>query len=348
MSANGKIRVKLIGNYRSHVWMRQFPGRRPVWDDCQFLLDPAEKHYDWLIVYNDLPRELREENLSCRRENTLLVTTEPHTIKSYGRSFTKQFGHVLTSQPEWALQHPGRIYSQPALQWFYGLGFYGQRDDVPLSFDQMIENPPLVKTKDIATVCSMKQQRHTLHNRRYAFTQKLKEIIPDLDIFGHGVKPMDDKAEALDDYRYHVAIENFRGLHHWTEKLSDPFLGLALPFYYGCTNVFEYFPEESLITIDIDDPETAGETILRAIRDNEYEKRLPYIQQARELVMQEYNLFAVLSKFIGEHHDPAKDKLNDHVLLSRRRLRARHPMIAVEDLLEKVRVIFVSTLGGER
>jgi hypothetical protein len=328
---NNRIRVKIIGNYRTHVWVRQFPGGRPGWGNCEFLLDPAAGEYDWLVVYNDFPSDHQEEKLPGRRERSLLVTTEPSTIKAYGRAYTEQFGYVLTSQEAWALPHRGRIFSQPALQWFYGLGGKNYR-----TYDEMAAAPP-AKTRVFSTVCSTKRQRHTLHNRRYDFTQEVKGLIPDMEIFGHGVREMDDKAEALADYKYHLAIENFIGPHHWTEKLSDVFLAAALPFYAGCPNAADYFPAESFIPLDIYDAKGASEIIKRAIRDNEYEKRLPAILESRRLVLETYNLFAVLAREIEARHDTATSS-SGGVILSRRLLRKRSAAIAVQDVYEKCRL----------
>lgn len=327
------IRVKFVGRDRVETWLRQFPGNRPQWGRCEFLFDSAAQQYDWLVVYNDLPDSSPEELLPCPRQHSLLVTSEPSSIKSYGSAFTRQFGYVLTSQPDWALPHPGRIYSQPALQWFYG-----RNEQNCIGFDEMVSSPPLDKTRTIATVCSSKRQRHTLHNRRYEFVQQLRTLIPELDVFGHGVKPMKDKAEALDAYRYHIAIENFRGQHHWTEKLSDPFLGVTLPFYYGCPNAADYFPPESFIPIDITDPAGAADIIRRAIHDNEYERRLPFILEARRLVLETYNIFAVLSREIEIRFDIAHSLSPGAAVLSRKLLRRRNPIVAVQSLYEKYRL----------
>ncbi|WP_429884951.1 glycosyltransferase family 10 domain-containing protein [Geoalkalibacter halelectricus] len=333
------MRIKFIGNYGEQRWARQLPENKPVWADCEFLLDPGETQYDWLVVYNDFPAGIRQVNLPCPQEQTLLVTTEPSTIKAYGNAFTRQFGHVLTSQPEWALPHPNRIYSQPALQWFYGVG-----PEKLVTYDEMVAHPPLEKTRLIATVCSTKQQTHTLHQKRYHFTQELKKRIPELDIFGHGVRPMADKAESLDPYRYHVAIENFIGMHHWTEKLSDPFLGVTLPFYCGCPNAADYFPEESFIPIDINDVDGASEIIRKAMRDGEYEKRLPHILEARRRVLEEYNIFAVLSKLIEERSKDVQPSSSGGVILSRRELRKRHPLVSVQHFYEKCRLRILHAL----
>jgi hypothetical protein len=115
-----------------------------------------------------------------------------------------------------------------------------------IPYDDLQSTPPPPKNKTISTVCSIGQGRLTLHYKRYHFTQKLKNHIPELDVFGHGVNPMNDKAEVLDPYRYHIAIENHIFPHHLTEKLPDAFLGYTLPFYHGCQNASDYFPPEFL------------------------------------------------------------------------------------------------------
>ena len=333
------IRVKFVWTHDPRQWTRQFPHDTPVWGSCEYTFDPEDRRYDWLVVYNDLPPAHPEEILSCPRRQTVLVTTEPSSIKSYGRAFTAQFGVVLTSQAEWALPHERRIFSQPGLQWFYGLGRERFR-----SYDQMAAAPPLDKHKDLSTVCSDKRQRHTLHDKRYRFTQELKARLPALDIYGHGVRAMEDKAEALDDYRYHVAIENYRGIHHWTEKLADVFLGAALPFYCGCPNAGDYFPEESFIPIDIDDVGGAHQVIERAIRDREYEKRLPFILEARRRVLEQYNLFAVLTREVETRTKDSGHLPTGGLLMSRRLLRKRHPGIAMQDFYYKCRSRIVHAL----
>ncbi len=332
------IRVKVMGLLPARYWMHQFPGNVPQWDGCTFSFDPECREYDWLVVNNELPA--REggrkgsgfEPLACHPRHTMLTTTEPSSIKIYGSAYTGQFGCVLTSQEEWALPHPDRIFSQPALHWFYGVGA-----DYETPFDQMLGSPPVNKVRPISMVYSAKKQWHTLHRKRFKFMQAMIAGLPDLDLYGRGATPLDDKAEALDAYRYHIAIENFIGEHHWTEKLADPFLGLTLPFYAGCPNAADYFPQESFIAIDINDPMAAIRTITEAIRNNEYEKRLPFIYQARRRVMYEYNFFAVVAREVRKRHNPELRSPTSHTLYSRHALRNRSAMSALRDLYEKTR-----------
>ena len=341
------IKVKLMirsGTPDDHSSaLRGFPGHRPVWGGCEFIFDHEARDYDWLVAYDDLPpyrgerRSFRDELLACPPENTLLITVEPSSIKAYGNRFLRQFGHVLTSQEPWAINQPGTIRSQPALLWFYGA--HAKPDDPRGDYDYQVAHPPLHKTADISTVCSSKQMRHTLHYHRYQFVQKLAAVMPGLEVFGHGVRPLADKADALDQFRYHVAIENHVAPHHWTEKLADSFIGATLPFYYGCPNVTDYFPEDSVVPIDIFKFDEARETIEKAIRDRWYEKRLPAILEARRRVLENYGLFATIDKIVREHHRPhsSRELTTPVHLQSRHKIRQASSVNKLLDLCEKIR-----------
>ena len=80
------------------------------------------------------------------------------------------------------------------------------------------------------------------------------------------------------------------------KKLADAFLGQTLPFYYGATNLNDHFRAELYCVIDINRPQAAIDTIKNALVNQEYEKRLPFIQEARRRILEEYNLFATVSK----------------------------------------------------
>ena len=336
---SSRLRVKVISSLPDAIWLHQFPHNEPVWDTCEFIFEREAREYDWLLVYDDLPARIGEskkisfEPLACPRAHSLLVTTEPSSVKIYGDDYTRQFGAVLTSQPAWALPHTNRIFSQPALHWFYGVG---SRETVP--FDTMLAHPPTEKSRKVSMVYSPKAMRHTLHHHRSRFMRWLVKHMPELDTFGRETaRKLDDKADCLREYRYHIAIENFIGDHHWTEKLADPFLGLALPFYYGCPNAADYFPEESFISIDIHDPAGALDIIRAAIANKEYEKRLPALIEARRRVMFEHNLFAVAAREIARLHQANAPVESGAAILSRRAMRQSSPAVALRDFVGKLR-----------
>ncbi|MBB4124395.1 glycosyltransferase family 10 domain-containing protein [Martelella radicis] len=300
-------RVKIVsrstsGKTQDNV-ARQLPEGFAEKNDIEFVFDADSTEYDWLAVYDDLPRSRQPtvEPLACPPANTILITSEPSGVKIYGRAFTRQFGHVLTSQEPFALRHPGRIWSQVGALWYYGSNWnenrYVTADEISHHFPE--------KTDTIGSVCSTKQQRHTLNGLRFAFTEYAMRQMPELKVFGHGRKLIDDKALSIDPFKYHLAVENHVAPNHITEKLSDAFLGLSLPFYFGAPNVLDYFPEQSVIPIDIRNPSEAVATMKAAIADNEYEKRLPAIIEARRLVIEEYNLFTMIAGIVNRHERPA-------------------------------------------
>lgn len=337
-----QIRVKFLTKAQAvdqspFQWLRRFPGRNPVWGRCRFLFDAAARDYDWLVVYDDLPRRPGSkqpdwiEELACTRERTLLVTTEPSSIKLYGRAYLAQFGHVLTSQEPWAVPHPGAIRRQTGLVWFYGTELpHGTYDNL-LRRTEPPEKPGL-----IATVCSNKRMGHTLHSARYDFTQELKRRLPELEVFGHGVRPIKDKSEAVDPFRHHIAVENHVAPHHWTEKLADAFLGWSLPFYYGAPDAADYFPIESFIPIDIFDLAGTERIIREAIARDEYSRRLPAIREARRLVLERYGTFPQLAALIEERTPPASapapTSRNNGYIRARRLARMRAPLLLPLDI----------------
>lgn len=343
MSSSQKtIRIKLMAKFRPGMdgagWMGRFPGCKPVWENCHFIFDRHERNYDWLVVWDDLPsvdgerHTLWEEQLACPRKNTILVTTEPSSIKIYGSRFLNQFGHVWTSQEPWAVSHhPGMIREQTSYVWFYAHSERG-------NYDAVRDHLPLDKSDDISAICSTKQQRHTLHRDRYNFVMSLKESIPEMELFGRGIRFVKEKADAIDPYKYHVAIENFYGPHHWTEKLADPFLGAAMPVYHGCPNAEDYFPPESFLRIDLTDPEQSAEKIRSAMRDGLYEKNLPAILESRRRVIEQYAPVVRISKLVNQLHDAAAlPPGEDDTIASRHKVRKKSLINKLSYASEKIR-----------
>jgi hypothetical protein len=351
-SADAPIRVKFLTKAQlvdqpPSQWLRRFPESVPRWGRCHFIFDAYCRQYDWLVVYDDLPRRAGSkrpdwiEELACPRDRTLLITTEPSSIKLYGRAYLRQFGHVLTSQESWAVTHPGAIRRQPGLIWFYGA------QKIEGTYDDLVrQNQAPEKPKLIGTVCSSKRMGHTLHAARYDFTQELKRRLPDLEIYGHGVRPIKDKSAAVEPFRYHVAIENHVAPHHWTEKLADAFLGWSLPFYFGAPNASDYFPTESFIPIDIFDVAGAERIIRDAFTRDEYTRRLPAIREARRRVLECHGTFPQLAKLIEERSHTSIAATAARVIIRARRLaRIRRPLLSLRDLFDRIRLTRPHVLG---
>jgi len=342
------IKVKILTKCKPDQdgvgWMGYFPeGEKLRWAGCEFTFDRYCRDYDWLVVYDDLPSvsgeraTLWEEPLACAVNNTLLIVSEPSSVKTYGRAFTRQFHWVLSTQESWALAHPRVIRRQPGLTWFYTTDY--SRGLI----DRLRGTAPINKTSFFSTVCSAKRHGHTLHRKRYDFVQGLKRVLPDLEVFGRGVRPIMDKREALDPFRYHLAIENHVSPHHWTEKLADAFLGACLPIYYGCAEIAQYFPEESFIALPaLSDPLALADIALAAERDRLWEKRLPFILEARRRVLDQYGPIAQMAELIMARHQlqshPATVVNSSAHIASRHSLRRRSCWSGMAFGLEKTLV----------
>jgi len=338
------IRVKQItrSSRTDCRWSRQCPNGAPRWGRCEFLSDPLERDYDWLVVTNDVTHELpgNTEILACPKEHTILITTEPSNITRYGADFADQFEYLITNQDEVSLPHRNAWRTQPGSRWFY-----------EKTYDQVISEAPWQKTKLVSAIATDKKQRHTLHRARYDFTTKLMEKIPEVDLlysferkraafqqlFDGKAIFVDRKVDMIDPYKYHLAVGNQAGPNILTERVTDSFLGYAVPITYGCTNLSEYFPVESYIEIDLLNPDDAIEKIRNIIYDpDDYSRRIESIKEARRRVIEEYNLPMMLSKVI-ESAPPVKHAAVGEKLYGRRVMRWRHPQEFVRFALWRTR-----------
>ena len=309
-------KIKVLCGFKRRAggaWFEYAPG----W---VFTQDRACHDYDWLVVFDEMPVD-REEPAGPRAQ-TILATWEPVSIKSYSSAYTRQFGHLLTNRPPEAEGHPRYFLGRGYYLWFNGRIDYDDAASAVM--------PP--KTKLVSAVCSAKKMRHTSHYARYRLVERLAREVPGFDWYGFGVKPLEKKYEALDAYKYHVAVENHIGAHHWTEKLADAFLSECLPFYAGDPAIFEVFPKESIIPIPIDDPAEAARIVRNAIAEDAYGKRREAVLEAKRLVLTKYNFWAQVIALI-ESSGPAGDAAPSApaFVYDRHVLRWRRPLVALED-----------------
>ena len=166
-------------------------------------------------------------------------------------------------------------------------------------YDELSRITGFEKDKLISVISSDKAFT-TGHAQRHEFTRRLGERLGSrIDVFGRGVRDIEDKWDAISRYKYHVAIENSRYPDYWTEKLADAFLGGAYPFYYGCPNLSDYFSGGASTPIDINDADAAVSVIENAIAQHRYEVSVSEIQSARNSVLNSYNLFPMICTFIS-------------------------------------------------
>ena len=130
---------------------------------------------------------------------------------------------------------------------------------------------------------------------------------------------IEDKWDALAAYKYHVAIENSTVNDYWTEKLTDAYLAGCHPIYHGCPNIGQYFDLPSLTRIDLNDPEKAIAAIEACIEQNRYESSEKKIWEAREKVLDAYNLFAIISDYIETDRQKVSGQNRPYVKVTMRK-----------------------------
>lgn len=255
----------------------------------KFVIDSNLQEADFWIVHGKGLRDA--ETCNVPPENVISLSTEPHTILHYPASFLNQFGMVATCQE--CVKHKNRVLCPPFLPWFVGRTFSEAEQKYVYSFDMdsiaNMQTPP--KDKLISVISSNKAFSRG-HIQRIRFVEKLKEHFGDrIDVFGNGFKTIPDKWDALAPYKYHIVIENSSLKYYWTEKLSDCFIAQTYPFYYGCTNVSDYFPENSCTPIDIRKPDQVIDIIEKCIAQDTYGQSADVLAECKEYCIGKYNQF---------------------------------------------------------
>ena len=326
--------IKIIGA----AWTATQKDEPPEEGEFVFVSDPNCTSYDWLAVYDEFPR--RKKNalvrngkfpLACPQTNTILLTLEPTSVKFYNRVYTGQFGHLLTNRPYEAERHH---------HYHFGRGYYAWFID--RSYPTVRSLPSPEKTKCISAVYSAKNMRHTLHHARNELLDYLVANVKGLDRFGKGVRPITHKEDALDAYKYHLAIENHVAPGHWSEKIEDAILCECLPFYAGDPELGEILPPESFIPIPIADPPAAARIVNDAIAAGEYEKRRPFILEAKRIILEKYNFRSQIIEVVRAAKNdkrPFPKNFERGYLLTRKRTRLTLRG-ALGDLLHHIERIF--------
>jgi hypothetical protein len=260
-----------------------------VWNDYVFLPADADcaDEPDYWLVYDGLS-ETEAAHLPAGR--VIFVAGEPEAVHAYRPAFLAQFGLVLT--PQRRIEGPRIFHTQAALPWHAGVRRDGdERRPVPVLGYDDFRAARIEKTHDLSVVCSTKSDLEG-QRQRLAFVERMQEHFGDrLHWFGRGVRPIEDKWDAVAPYRFHISLENSAAPDYWTEKLADAYLGGSFPLYWGCPNLDAYFERDAFETIDVSDPARAARTIEQFLSEGITPRREAALRTARDAVLDRYNLF---------------------------------------------------------
>ncbi len=320
--------VRIISDWDCSRLLRQTPGGAGVWNGIRFTTDPVHD-CDYLVMLNN--RKLEPVTARCDPRRVWAIMQEPYVPGLYDWLIEGHEPYARVYTHFSPLSESKYIASQPAMPWEAGL-----------TYDEL--TAARIPSKDVGV--SWIASNLTFlpgHRIRTVLRQALQAPqAPPVDLFGRGIRWIPRKWDALAPYRYSLAIENCPGPDLWTEKIADCFLAWTVPLYYGCTNLEEYFPEESFIRVNAADPASVIERIRELLARDEWERRLPALEAARRLVLEKYQLFPFLSNII-RNEPPGPGEKREILIPGYRSRRWKH---RCRYLLQKVRTGEAGDLGN--
>ncbi|MEO1045679.1 MAG: glycosyltransferase family 10 [Pseudomonadota bacterium] len=271
------------------------PGRSCVWSNVAFVREDYPDP-DWHLVMTAIDRDRRPLKITASQNRVIHAICEPPTPFHKAMHTAQGEGsYVLTSDEQIvAEKHSMRKHILSACMcptWIVG------RDYDFLKATSVTEKP-----KKLSWVCS----DYTImpeHRYRLRFLERLKAQGVDFDHFGRGFREVHDKWDALAPYRYSIAFENAVYDHYVTEKLTDCFVAETMPLYCGSQKVTDFFPAESMVIIDPDDPDI-WRIIEDVVNSDRYRKNRDAILEAKRITLDHYNMIARLANFVNGVEEP--------------------------------------------
>lgn len=114
-----------------------------------------------------------------------------------------------------------------------------------------------------------------------------------------GSPPSHCKDQAMFPYKYVFNAENFPIRNYYTEKLIDGILAECLVFYWGCPNIKDWIDERAYVKLDLVDMNKDMNIIKKAMEENWWEQRLPFIREAKRKILNEQQFFPRLEKILS-------------------------------------------------
>lgn len=271
------VRIIPDWNYSKDNLFRQTINNSGVWGDIRFTLDPIDE-CDVVIFIN---RIKNDEKICCRKGGRILLQMEPPSpAHRWYRASDIFFDKIVG--PDKKSDRKKRIFSHGAVPW-----------KIDMSYDELIVMKKPEKYREISMITSDKNFMNG-HEFRINLISELRSKKNHFDLFGRGFNEIENKTEALLNYKYSIVVENSFYPYYWTEKIVDCLLTYTIPIYIGAKNITDFFPEKSFVSVAPD-----VNKIIKTIKNiKEHNFDDSHIEKARMLILDQYQFFPFISKII--------------------------------------------------
>lgn len=91
-------------------------------------------------------------------------------------------------------------------------------------------------------------------NKTQTYGHKLRhnviKIFNNIDVYGKGYNPIENKIIACENYMFQIVIENTKCDYYFTEKIIDCLQTGVIPIYYGCPSINKFFDTNSIFSFN--------------------------------------------------------------------------------------------------
>jgi len=126
------------------------------------------------------------------------------------------------------------------------------------------------------------------HRYRTHILNQIQKNFKSIDCFGEGHNPLPDeegKLFGLKDYAFSISMENHQSMYYFSEKLLDVILTGAIPIYWGCKSIENYFNTKGFILFNSEDELYE---ILENLTFDMYKEKLEYVKENFEHCQSKY------------------------------------------------------------
>lgn len=149
------------------------------------------------------------------------------------------------------------------------------------------------KSKNISIIASNKTGTEG-HRLRHEI---IGSNFVDMDVFGRGYKPINDKIIGLKDYRFSLIIENDKTSNWFTEKLIDCLVTGTIPIYWGCSNIGDFFNTKGFILFNSIEE---FKEIIPKLNEDTYNSLSPFTKENYDLCLDYTDFWRRITDEISE------------------------------------------------